>query len=649
MTEALNEEKLKKLLQEISPFIPGLDLVSDHVVITDPDARIIYANEAVRNQTGYDPKEVIGQNPGKFWGGNMPKEFYEKMWKTIKIDKKTFMGEIKNKRKDGTVYLQEIRISPILDESNNIKFFVAVEPNITESKKREESLINERVKLSADLIKSQKFASTLILYNHDVILIQDQDSKIRYISPSVERVFGYKSEELIGKSLLDYIHPDDLVRAKNTFQNAKISPGKIYRLEYRIRNSDGEWRDTDSIGSSHFDDSTINGFVINARDVTERKKAIEDLKQLNVELEARVKTRTSELQSERDKMSTLLESIGDGVVSIDRDWKIGLWNKAAENITGWTKDEVLGKPLRDHLRLVLEQDRSENFVFIEEAMLYGKAKYISGRTILIKKNEEEIYVGDSASPVLDEGRNTVGAIIVFRDLSTDVASQSLKTDFQYASHQMRTPVTKILWDLESLEEAGLDRRAELIKNAIDSAQSITKMCDQLLSIAEIDHGIVIVNYETINLLETIDKIFSDVDAPANRNNVKLIFKRDIPMSVEADKKLLGRTLFELVDNAIKYNVDKGEVSIDVQEQEEDIIIEVRDTGIGIAYEQQPMIFNKFFRGTNYDTSKIPGAGLGLFISHAYIKIMGGKIWFKSEPGRGTSFFILLPKERKLKV
>lgn len=115
----------------------AFDAVSDHVVITDKDGNILYANSAVEKMTGFPLKETIGKNPADLWGGNMPKEFYENMWHTIKTEKKPFVGEVQNKKKDGTFYWQEVHISPVLDEAGEVKFFIGIEPNITDRKGRE--------------------------------------------------------------------------------------------------------------------------------------------------------------------------------------------------------------------------------------------------------------------------------------------------------------------------------------------------------------------------------------------------------------------------------------------------------------------------------------------------------------------------------
>ena len=115
----------------------AFDAVSDHVVVTDKDANILYANNAVEKMTGFPLEETVGKNPADLWGGNMPQEFYENMWHTIKTEKKPFVGEVQNKRKDGTLYWQELHISPVLDELGEVKFFIGIEPNITDRKERE--------------------------------------------------------------------------------------------------------------------------------------------------------------------------------------------------------------------------------------------------------------------------------------------------------------------------------------------------------------------------------------------------------------------------------------------------------------------------------------------------------------------------------
>jgi len=137
MRTELSEERLRSYMEVVRSLGTAFDLLDDHVIITDPDGNIIYMNESAERNTGYFREEALGKNPADLWGGNMPQEFYERMWLRIKKEKMPFVGEARNKKKDGTEYWQELHISPVLWENGDIKFFIGVEPNITKKKEKE--------------------------------------------------------------------------------------------------------------------------------------------------------------------------------------------------------------------------------------------------------------------------------------------------------------------------------------------------------------------------------------------------------------------------------------------------------------------------------------------------------------------------------
>lgn len=138
MRTPLSIATFEQYLREVEPLKEGFDLLKFHTVITDANGNILYANKAVESQTGYARAEMLGKNPGDLWGGKMEEETYKKMWHTMKTSKEPFMGEIRNTRKDGTTYWQELYISPILDDHGEVKFFVGIEPNITNRKRQEQ-------------------------------------------------------------------------------------------------------------------------------------------------------------------------------------------------------------------------------------------------------------------------------------------------------------------------------------------------------------------------------------------------------------------------------------------------------------------------------------------------------------------------------
>jgi len=350
------------------------------------------------------------------------------------------------------------------------------------------------------------------------------------------------------------------------------------------------------------------------------------------------------INDHRQKERILLDSIGDGVVAIDRFWNITLWNRSSEKITGWSKEEVIGKPLRNFLKLIRENDRRENIAFIEEAIIYGRVGFLENHTVLIDKDGKEIPVGDSAAPIFDSSGIVIGAIIVFRDISMEKESSSLKSDFTYASHQLNTPVTKALWSLESaLDETDIPKIKEKLGIAYQSTKSIQKLNSQLSIISEIDQKAIIPKYENVRLVDLVGEVVKDFQNICKECQITFNVEPVSPvLGLKTDSKMLKRILIEIAENAMYYNKPGGNINLKTNIQDNNIIFELSDNGIGIVEDQKALIFTKFFRGNNFDTTNIIGAGLGLFIAQNYVKQLSGKIWFNSEKEKGTIFFISLP-------
>lgn len=348
---------------------------------------------------------------------------------------------------------------------------------------------------------------------------------------------------------------------------------------------------------------------------------------------------------QRDRERTLLESMGDGVVAIDRDWHITLWNKAASTITGWNKDEVLGKPFRTIIRFIRERDRKEDIAFIEDAIVMRKTSFMEAGTLLIKKDGSEVATGDSVAPLIDQNGNTEGAIVVFRDASKERESAHLRSDLAYATHQFRTPVTEALWNLEiGMSEQDADKRKEDLRIAYQALLSIKKLSEHLVAVSEIDKGDIVVNLSKVRLIDVLIETQNKVALEAKKYGVEIFISPISPLvAVSTDPKFLKRIFFEIIENAVVYSRHGAEVIVAATFHKKELLIEVVDTGMGIMDEQQPLIFTKFFRGTN-SAKKCAGSGLGLYLAKAYVMLLGGKIWFKSEEGKGTTFYVSLPIE-----
>lgn len=350
------------------------------------------------------------------------------------------------------------------------------------------------------------------------------------------------------------------------------------------------------------------------------------------------------INHQRQKERILLESIGDGVIAIDRYWNITLWNKSAEKISGWKSEEVLGKPFRSVVKLVRERDRKENIAFIEEAIVYGRTGFLENHTVMLAKDGREVPIGDSAAPIFDASGTVAGAILVFRDVSTEKESSALKSDFAYASHQLNTPVTKTLWNLEgAMEEKDIVKMKEKVGIAYQSAKSIQKLNTQLYVVSEIDQKVIIPRYENSRISDLVTDLIKETEDKCKECQVKITVEPISPVfGLKTDTKILKRILAEIIENGVIYGKPGGKVSIKVNTQEDSVLFEIMDSGIGVDDSQKTLIFTKFFRGNNFDATKIIGAGLGLYIAREYIKLLKGKIWFESEKEKGTTFYVSLP-------
>ena len=136
--KSITQEELRNFQSEIRSLMEAFEFVGDHVVITDVNGNILYANKAVEDVTGFSHDEIIGKTPGDLWGGLMGKEFYEDMWHRIKTKKSAFRGEVQNRTKDGMLYWQQLRIFPIFGDDGEVRFFIGIEPDITIRKVLEE-------------------------------------------------------------------------------------------------------------------------------------------------------------------------------------------------------------------------------------------------------------------------------------------------------------------------------------------------------------------------------------------------------------------------------------------------------------------------------------------------------------------------------
>ncbi len=240
------------------------------------------------------------------------------------------------------------------------------------------------------------------------------------------------------------------------------------------------------------------------------------------------------------------------------------------------------------------------------------------------------------------------AFIITRSFERLAEASRMKSEFiNIISHQLRSPLTNIKWTFELLTSKELEvpskKVEEYLNNVKENIARMVELIDDLLIVSKIEQGTFPILKKEIFLEDLIKDLVSRFKIFAEASHIDLSFspQKSLP-EVYADPSLLKLVVENLIDNAIRYTKGGGKVELRLTEGEKDVIFEIKDTGVGIPEKEQKYIFRKFFRAENVMKERTRGSGLGLYVCKSIIAKSGGKIWFKSEEGKGTTFIFTHP-------
>jgi len=369
------------------------------------------------------------------------------------------------------------------------------------------------------------------------------------------------------------------------------------------------------------------------------------------------------LRDEKLKSSVILGAIEDGVVLLDAQKNIQSFNNGASQITGWPVEEAL----KLNCDLVLKLVDQKNNVYGEEISPFNRvfkegASIHDNTGMLVTRSDKRVAVSLSLTPLLDDQSNVTAAVAVFRDVSQQRAEEQRRGDFiSTASHEMRTPVAAIEGYLAlALNDkvSTVDSRARgYLEKAHNSTQHLGQLFQDLLTSAKAEDGRLSSHPVVLDMSSYLERLTEDlkfsaekkglftefilgssdvIDASAGANVVKPLYY------VHADPDRLREVITNLFDNSVKYT-ESGKVTIGVTANNDVVQFYIKDTGHGIPSEDIPHLFQKFYRVDNSATRTIGGTGLGLFICRKIVELYGGHVWVESELGKGSTFFVNLPR------
>ncbi|MEZ4670120.1 MAG: GAF domain-containing protein [Anaerolineae bacterium] len=357
-------------------------------------------------------------------------------------------------------------------------------------------------------------------------------------------------------------------------------------------------------------------------------------------------------QEESEKNSAIVEGIADGVMLADSEGAIVLFNSAAERILALSSDKVIGQSM-----------------FRLTGLFGGSATQWARAIDNWTKNPDSFRPGDYLQETLEIGQKVVqvhlspvytggrflGTVSVFRDITREVEADRVKSEFvSNVSHELRTPMTSIkgFADLMLMGVAGDMNEGQrgFLNKIKNNADRLSKLVEDLLDISKLDAGEQL-EIETVDLKDVLNTSLNTVKSRAENTqkemNVSVNIGRKLP-DIQGDSLKLTQVFTNLIDNAFNYTEAGGSIDISaaVEADGKRVIISIKDTGIGIPEDFKPRIWGRFERYEDHAlVMDVPGTGLGLSIVRELVLMHNGDIWFESESGKGTTFFVALPLEQ----
>jgi PAS domain S-box-containing protein len=473
----------------------------------------------------------------------------------------------------------------------------------------------------------------------DLIAILGVDQRLSYVSPSAARTLGYDSTSLVGSKVLDLVHPED-ANAVSAWLRSSQSTAKPESMEFRLHSHGGEWVWMESDVRNLLSDPKVQGLVLNARDVSERKRF------------------TDELAESEQRFKLIAAASSD----IFWDWDLVTnkvwWNDNLYKSFGYALEEI--KPDIESWTSRIHPEDAER---VEQAI----SNVIKSGTVSYA-DEYRFRRGDgSYADILDRGEvlrdhsgKAVRMVGVMMDISrrkrteqelqqskeaAEAASRSKSEFLANMSHEIRTPLNGVMGMTDlALETELTSEQREYLETVKLSADSLLTVINDILDFSKMEAGKIELEVLDFNLRDCVETTLKTLALRADEKNLELMCEvaPEIPELVRGDSNRLRQVILNLVGNAIKFT-SAGEVSLKVhadaggEGKNRMLHFTVSDTGIGISSEKLQLIFEPFTQADTSTTRKYGGTGLGLTISSRLVEMMGGKIWVESEVDRGTQF------------
>ncbi len=366
--------------------------------------------------------------------------------------------------------------------------------------------------------------------------------------------------------------------------------------------------------------------------------------------------KAEQLAADLAKFKLAVDSVQDQVIITDPEGIVVYANAAVEKITGYSVEEAYGKKAGTLWRMPMNRQYYEH---LWDVIKNQKQVFIG--EIINKRKDGNLYVAQiSIAPVLDKNQKLLYFVATEHDVTREKEVDKAKTEFvSLASHQLRTPLSSINWYTEMLLDGDAgpineEQKKYLMEVSIGNRRMID-LVNALLNVSRLDLGTFMIDTAPTNIVAVTKSVVEELKPEITHKKLKVEehYGENVP-EFQADEKLLRIIIQNLLSNAVKYTNDAGSIWVDLKVVPqggkvgsvdvvfESIALSVSDSGIGIPTEQKSKIFSKLFRADNAREAETEGTGLGLYIIKSIIDQSGGVVWFDSETGKGTTFYVTFP-------
>lgn len=483
------------------------------------------------------------------------------------------------------------------------------------------SLLFRNLKQGEEALRASEQHYSALIKNLADAVFEIKEGTIAWCNERAEAIYGYTCEEMIGRDVA-FFYPTGISTSEFTRMVSKaLKEEGIFHGSAKVKRKDGSLVDVE-YSIAQIPEKYPVELVAVARDITQRKQVEEAL------------------QRSEANYRTLVESSPDGIITVDSKVRIVDSNEAVRNLLGYSREELKGKDFRELLakqlpdKLSFYYDQLNKNGLIETEFEFRGS---GGRTIPVWA---KIVGHHDINGVLDQ------AVVYIRDIAERRKVDELKDEFiGLVSHEIRSPLTVIMGAVNTAltEGARLTREEmrQLLQDAASETENLSHLLGNLLELSRAQAGRLVLTKEPVSLRNVVRTVVDKIRQQSAIHRFVVDLPRGLPM-VYADQLRLERIFHNLLENAVKYSPDGGDIRIFARQDGDNLVIGVSDNGIGISPHDQGKLFSAFQRLEDRRLTGVKGVGLGLLVCRRLVEAHGGRIWVESEPGKGSTFSFTLP-------